>query len=113
VPHGSVLFRIRFILFSPKRDQPELFNPGEKPFISHLEKWEPFREEKLPFHYLPTVVDKQRQAAVILTVSSGRQPGGYLFMKPGPVSVRFFQTCFPQTFSNQVDQVASPEGFAV
>jgi hypothetical protein len=48
-----------------------------------------------------------------MTVPSGRQPESCLFMKPGSVSVRFFQTCFPQTSSNQVDPVASPEGSAV
>ena len=36
VPHGSVLFLIRTRPFLPKQDQPGLFNPGEKPFISHL-----------------------------------------------------------------------------
>jgi hypothetical protein len=73
----------------------------------------PFAKKKLPFRYLLTVVDKQRQATVIMTVSSGRQPESCLFMKPGPVSVRFFRTCFPQTSSDQVDQVAGPEGLAV
>ena len=34
-------------------------------------------------------------------------------MKPGSVSVRSFQTCFPQTFSNQVDPVVKPEDFTV
>jgi hypothetical protein len=36
-----------------------------------------------------------------------------LLMKPGSVSVRSFQTCFPQTSSNQADPFAPPEGFAV
>jgi hypothetical protein len=31
-------------------------------------------------------------------------------MKPGPVSVKAFQPCFPQTSSNQVDPIANPEG---
>jgi len=35
-PHGSALFRIRSRRFLPKQDRSELFNPGEKPFISHL-----------------------------------------------------------------------------
>ena len=36
VPHSSTLFQIRLTPFLPKQDQSELFNPGEKPFISHL-----------------------------------------------------------------------------
>jgi len=35
-PHGSTLFQIRLKLFFPKKDQPGLFTPGEKLFISHL-----------------------------------------------------------------------------
>jgi hypothetical protein len=42
----------------PKQDQPELFNPGEKPFISH--EWELFREEKAP---IPLFVNRSRQTA--------------------------------------------------
>jgi hypothetical protein len=33
-------------------------------------------------------------------------------MEPGPVSVRLFQACFPQTSSDQVDPVAGPGGTA-
>jgi hypothetical protein len=36
VPHGSTLSQIRLKLFFPKKDEPGLFTPGEKPFISHL-----------------------------------------------------------------------------
>jgi hypothetical protein len=46
----------------------EKWKEGYGRAIKH--EWEPFRKEKLPFHYLLTVVDKQRQAAVIMTVSS-------------------------------------------
>jgi hypothetical protein len=66
-PHGSTLFQIRLKPFFPKKDQPGLFTPGEKLFISH--KWELLLSKKLPFHYLSTIVGKQRQVTVIITVS--------------------------------------------
>ena len=37
-PHGSVLFQTRLKSFFPKIDELQLFNPGEQPFISRLEK---------------------------------------------------------------------------
>jgi hypothetical protein len=35
-PHGFVLFQIRSKSFFPKRDEFQLFNPGEQSFISRL-----------------------------------------------------------------------------
>jgi hypothetical protein len=63
--------------------------------------------------HTPFKKGKKRQATVILTVPSGGQPGGCLFMKPGSVSVRPFQARFPQTSSDQVDPAVKPEGFTV
>jgi hypothetical protein len=66
VPHGPTHSETRLKLFFPKKDQPGLFTPGEKLFIY---KWELLLSKKLPFHYLSTIVGKQRQVTVIITVS--------------------------------------------
>ena len=51
---------------------------------------------RIPFHCLPTIVGKLRQATVIMTVPSVWLAKACLFMKPGPVSPGPFQTRIPR-----------------
>jgi len=71
----------------------------------------PFWTKKFPFHYLITVVNKQRQATVIMIVSSVLIPYGTIFMKPGFVSGRFLRPAIPKSLLVKlILQMASPKG---
>jgi hypothetical protein len=80
--------------FSPERDEDQLFNPGEQPFISNGNL---FLTKKPPFHRLKTVVKKRRQITVIMTVPPVLKPHGVIFMEPGFVSCRLIRPVIPKS----------------
>ncbi len=57
-----------------------------------------FFTKKPPFHRLITVVRKQCQTTVILTVPSVLRPYGLIFMEPGFVSCRLIRPVIPKSF---------------
>jgi hypothetical protein len=56
-----------------------------------------FFTKKPPFHRLITVVRKQCQTTVILTVPSVLKPCGFIFMEPGFVSCRLIRPVIPKS----------------
>jgi len=70
-----------------------------------------FWTKKFPFHYLITVVSKQCQATVILTVSSVSNPYGSVLIKPGFVSDKFLRLVILKSLLvKPILQMASPKG---